>query len=108
MSRRRNHHSLAWQYYLGCIVGAFIGGLLADKVGRVNGLVIGACFALIGGALQAATQSSSFILVARVVTGLGTGGTHLSLDIGKLSLTCWSIRSFDRYHAGLGVRNVNC
>lgn len=30
-------------------------------------------FALVGGALQAATQSSNFILVARVVTDLGTG-----------------------------------
>jgi MFS family permease len=30
-------------------------------------------FALIGGALQAAAQSSDFMLVARVVTGLGTG-----------------------------------
>jgi len=30
-------------------------------------------FALVGGALQAATQSLDFILVARVVTGLGTG-----------------------------------
>lgn len=32
-----------------------------------------AFFAMVGGALQAATQSSAFILVARVVTGLGTG-----------------------------------
>ena len=32
-----------------------------------------AIFSLIGGALQATTQSSNFILVARVVTGLGTG-----------------------------------
>lgn len=29
---------------------------------------------MVGGALQAATQSSDFILVARVITGLGTGG----------------------------------
>lgn len=76
-------------YYLGCIVGCFAGGWAADRIGRVNGLVeilnrisnrlihcrlfIGSIFALIGGALQAATQSSDFILVARVVTGLGTG-----------------------------------
>ncbi|EON69309.1 hypothetical protein W97_08569 [Coniosporium apollinis CBS 100218] len=60
-------------YYLGCIVGCFIGGWLADRIGRINGLFIGAIFALIGGALQAATQSSDFILVARVITGLGTG-----------------------------------
>ncbi|KAF4313524.1 Sugar/inositol transporter [Botryosphaeria dothidea] len=60
-------------YYLGCIVGCFAGGWAADRIGRVNGLFIGSIFALIGGALQAATQSSDFILVARVVTGLGTG-----------------------------------
>lgn len=39
----------------------------------ISSLWIGAIFALIGGALQAATQSSDFILVARVITGLGTG-----------------------------------
>ncbi|KAH7397851.1 major facilitator superfamily transporter sugar [Cadophora sp. MPI-SDFR-AT-0126] len=60
-------------YYLGAIVGAFIGGWIADRVGRVNGLFLSAIFALVGGALQAATQDLTFILVARVVTGLGTG-----------------------------------
>ncbi|KAF7559754.1 hypothetical protein G7046_g4389 [Stylonectria norvegica] len=60
-------------YYLGAIFGCFAGGWLADRIGRINGLFIGTCFALVGGALQAATQSSNFILVARVVTGVGTG-----------------------------------
>ncbi|KAF2657559.1 general substrate transporter [Lophiostoma macrostomum CBS 122681] len=60
-------------YYLGAIVGCFIGGWAADRIGRINGLFFAAIFALIGGALQAATQSANFILVARVVTGLGTG-----------------------------------
>ncbi|KAK3372580.1 general substrate transporter [Podospora didyma] len=60
-------------YYLGCIFGCFAGGWLADRIGRINGLFIGTIFALIGGALQAATRSSDFILVARVITGIGTG-----------------------------------
>ncbi|QDS74059.1 hypothetical protein FKW77_009330 [Venturia effusa] len=60
-------------YYLGAIVGCFLGGWAADRVGRINGLFFASIFAIIGGALQAATQSASFILVARVVTGLGTG-----------------------------------
>jgi MFS family permease len=60
-------------YYLGAIVGAFVGGWIADRVGRINGVFLAAMFSLVGGALQAATQSSDFILVARVVTGLGTG-----------------------------------
>lgn len=61
-------------YYLGCIFGCFVGGWLADRMGRVNGLFIGSIFALVGGALQAAIQSSDFMLVARTVTGIGTGG----------------------------------
>ncbi|KAF4833165.1 Sugar transporter STL1 [Colletotrichum siamense] len=44
-------------YYLGCIFGCFVG----------------CTFSLIGGALQAASQSSDFIIVARVITGIGTG-----------------------------------
>ncbi|CAD0109655.1 unnamed protein product [Aureobasidium uvarum] len=60
-------------YYLGAIVGCFVGGWAADRIGRINGLFFAAIFALVGGALQAATQSADFILVARVVTGLGTG-----------------------------------
>lgn len=36
-------------------------------------LFIGTLFAIVGGALQAATQSSDFIIVARVITGIGTG-----------------------------------
>ncbi|CAI0641530.1 unnamed protein product [Colletotrichum noveboracense] len=60
-------------YYLGCIFGCFVGGWAADRIGRINGLFIGCTFSLIGGALQAATQSSDFIIVARVITGIGTG-----------------------------------
>ncbi|CAK7232214.1 hypothetical protein SCUCBS95973_008185 [Sporothrix curviconia] len=60
-------------YYLGCIFGCFAGGWAADRIGRINGLFIAAFFSLIGGALQAATQSSDFIIVARVITGIGTG-----------------------------------
>jgi MFS family permease len=54
-------------------VGAFVGGWIADRVGRINGVFLAAIFSLVGGALQAATQSLDFILVTRVVTGLGTG-----------------------------------
>lgn len=61
-------------YYLGAIFGCFTGGWLADRVGRINGLLAGSLFALVGGALQAAAQNSNFMICARVVTGIGTGG----------------------------------
>ncbi|KAK3619482.1 hypothetical protein LTR56_023983 [Elasticomyces elasticus] len=60
-------------YYLGALFGCFLGGWAADRIGRINGLFFSAIFALVGGALQAATQGATFILVARVVTGVGTG-----------------------------------
>ncbi|KAJ5861838.1 uncharacterized protein N7529_009148 [Penicillium soppii] len=60
-------------YYLGAIFGCFAGGYMADRVGRINGLLMGALFALVGGALQSAAQNSNFMICARVVTGIGTG-----------------------------------
>ncbi|KAJ6159396.1 Major facilitator superfamily domain general substrate transporter [Penicillium chrysogenum] len=60
-------------YYLGAIFGCFAGGWLADRFGRINGLLAGALFALVGGALQAAAQNSDFMICARVLTGIGTG-----------------------------------
>ncbi|KAJ5093801.1 hypothetical protein N7456_009662 [Penicillium angulare] len=60
-------------YYLGAIFGCFAGGWLADRIGRINGLLAGALFALVGGALQSAAQNSNFMICARVVTGIGTG-----------------------------------
>lgn len=61
-----------------------MGGWAADRIGRVNGLFFAAIFALVGGALQSATQSSDFILVARVVTGLGTGARKQTTSINSL------------------------
>ncbi|KAJ5755896.1 hypothetical protein N7533_005439 [Penicillium manginii] len=60
-------------YYLGAIFGCFAGGWLADRVGRINGLLAGSLFALVGGALQAAITNSNFMICARVLTGIGTG-----------------------------------
>lgn len=50
-----------------------MGGWLADRIGRINGLFYAAGVCLVGGALQAATQSDTFILCARTLTGIGTG-----------------------------------
>src|SRR5688572_25460840 len=52
--------------------------LSKDQVDRTtysshHSLFIGCIFAMIGGALQAAAQSSDFMIVARVITGIGTG-----------------------------------
>lgn len=60
-------------YYLGCIFGCFVCGWIADRFGRINGIMGAAVLATCGGALQAATQSSAWILGSRVLSGVGVG-----------------------------------
>lgn len=100
-------------YYLGAIFGCFAGGWLADRVGRINGLLAGSLFALIGGALQAGAQDSNFMLCARVVTGIGTGGKNPSWSCLSLTLTrsydsnfFFFSHSFDWHHPGISVRDL--
>ncbi|QSZ33915.1 hypothetical protein DSL72_005489 [Monilinia vaccinii-corymbosi] len=61
-------------YYLGAIFGAFLFGHLADHIGRINSTFSATILALVGGALQAAAQNAGWIMGARVITGMGTGG----------------------------------
>ncbi|KAB8303355.1 hypothetical protein EYC80_004787 [Monilinia laxa] len=61
-------------YYLGAIFGAFLFGNLADHLGRIDSIFFAAMFALVGGALQVAARNAGWIMGARVVTGMGTGG----------------------------------
>jgi len=58
------------------MVGCFVGGWAADSIGRINGIFYAAIVALVGGILQASSQGADMIIVARVVTGLGTGGKY--------------------------------
>jgi outer membrane lipoprotein SlyB len=44
------------QYYLGAIIGCFLGGWAADHIGRINGLFFATIFAPIEGTLQAAPK----------------------------------------------------
>jgi len=58
------------------MVGCFVGGWAADTIGRINGIFYAAIVALVGGILQAAAQGADMMIVARVITGLGTGGKY--------------------------------
>jgi MFS family permease len=60
-------------YYFGAMFGCFCGGRLADKAGRKLAIAVGSAFAVVGGALQAATVNSNMTICARVITGFGVG-----------------------------------
>ncbi|WRT65457.1 uncharacterized protein IL334_002400 [Kwoniella shivajii] len=66
-------------YYIGSLFGGLIGGYLGDKIGRIKTVIFGCGIGLIGASLQSSTQNLTWMLIARVISGFGTG--HLNAII---------------------------
>lgn len=49
-------------YYLGTLVGAFAGGLLGEKFGRIKTIAIGAAWAIFGATLQCSAQNHIWMI----------------------------------------------
>ncbi|KAK8441651.1 hypothetical protein ACI3LY_000038 [Candidozyma auris] len=60
-------------YAVGCLVGALCTMYLGDKFGRVKMIFWGCVIIIIGGVLQAAAMNTDFLIVARVISGVGNG-----------------------------------
>jgi len=60
-------------YYLGTLVGALIGGWVGDKVGRIRAIAFGAAWAILGASLQCSAQNHTWMILARLINGWGTG-----------------------------------
>jgi MFS family permease len=78
-------------YYLGATIGGLWGGHIADKYGRVKGVLLGCFFVLLGAPLmvsnhyissfrsdelissQASAKNAAWMCCARVIAGLGVG-----------------------------------
>jgi fucose permease len=60
-------------YYLGTLVGCLVGGVVGDKYGRTNCILFGACWGMVGAALQCSAQNVAWMCCARVINGVGTG-----------------------------------
>lgn len=46
---------------------------MGDKLGRKKGVLIGACFCILGAALMAGSVNSNMFICARVIAGIGIG-----------------------------------
>lgn len=57
-------------------LGALLVGYYADKIGRLKTIEVGCFWALLGAALQASAQNSTWMAFARVIGGVGCG--HLN------------------------------
>ena len=54
-------------------MGCLIGGWFGDKYGRIKTIGLGAGWAVIGAALQTSAQGATWMILARLVNGWGTG-----------------------------------
>lgn len=49
-------------YYLGTLVGAFAGGMIGDRVGRVRTIALGAAWGILGASLQCSAQNHVWMI----------------------------------------------
>lgn len=60
-------------YEIGCLTAALSTIWLGDKFGRLKMVFSGCVIMLVGGALQAGSSGVPFLIVARIISGLGNG-----------------------------------
>ncbi|KAF0697426.1 Aste57867_11906 [Aphanomyces stellatus] len=70
-------------YYAGCIMGAYVGGVVADRLGRRMAIFSAGLFFCIGTILLVTTPKGNHVwaLVARAIEGIGVGNSSFSLPI---------------------------
>jgi len=66
---------------IGCAVGAFTAGRLADLLGRRNGMILAAALFVVSALGAGAATSSAMFIVARLVGGLGVGAASILCPI---------------------------
>ncbi|EYE99162.1 MFS general substrate transporter [Aspergillus ruber CBS 135680] len=60
-------------FYMGTLVGYFLDGYVSDRYGRIKSLGSSAVWGIIGAALQCTAMSPSWMVVSRLINGIGTG-----------------------------------
>jgi sugar porter (SP) family MFS transporter len=83
-------------YYIGCVFGAFIGGIVADKLGR-RMTVFSAGFLFCIGTIWVcfnAAQAHGVLLVGRFIQGLGVGNSSFSLPLFGAEMAPKELRGF--------------
>jgi SP family sugar:H+ symporter-like MFS transporter len=62
---------------IGCFIGAFFAGRLADLMGRRNTMMLAAVLFLVGAILQGVAESHLLFLVARIMGGMAVGAASV-------------------------------
>ena len=62
---------------IGCFIGAFLAGKLADVMGRRNVMMLAAVLFLVGALLQGLSESHSVFVIARIMGGMAVGAASV-------------------------------
>ncbi|CAL5871888.1 uncharacterized protein PFLUO_LOCUS6142 [Penicillium psychrofluorescens] len=68
-------------YYLGTLFGCFLGGYVSDRFGRIKSLGFGAAWGIIGAALQCTAMNPTWMIVSRLINGIGTGVLNATVPV---------------------------
>lgn len=79
-------------FYLGTLVGCFLGGYVSDRYGRIKSLGFGAVWGIIGAALQCTAMNPSWMIVSRLINGIGTGVLNATVPVYGSELSDYESR----------------
>lgn len=68
-------------FYLGTLVGCFLGASVSDRFGRIKAFAFGAVWGIIGAMLQCTAQNPSWMIVSRLINGIGTGVLNATVPV---------------------------
>ncbi len=77
---------------IGCSVGAFVAGRLADRIGRRSVMMIAALLFLVSALAAGAATSSELFVIARFIGGLGVGAASVLSPVYISEVTPANIR----------------
>ena len=68
------------------------GGALSDRVGRNYAVIFAGFWGLLGQALEASAQNANWMLCARILAGIGTGGISAVIPVWSSELVSHDAR----------------
>ncbi|KAG1799908.1 uncharacterized protein HD556DRAFT_1230903 [Suillus plorans] len=79
-------------YYGGSLIGALLGGSIADRSGRITAIILGVIISIIGATFQASAMNITWMCCARVVTGLGVGAIDAVIPVWSSEVSSHTAR----------------
>jgi MFS family permease len=91
----------------GSFVGALVAGVLSDRIGRKETILVAAICWIVGSTLMCAAQNLGMLLVGRIINGLAVGGASMVVPVYQSEIAPRNIRgrivSFQQWAITWGI-----